>query len=379
MKVILALISAAVLLGGCASIQTTSVSTPKQDPGGEGIEYFLPTGEFELQVWDVDGRLVVALGGPLFMPDYNGRMRTKLLPGRISDNAFKLAVGPNGLLTSFSGSSEGKFDKIIEAAIKSGFGIQSSSKPTGEPFFSQTFSLTEIDDVEKAALDAIERHKQAICALPADTNGKNLHCQALTQSFIAMPGARFIDIHTPATNEYVSAMSPDATRTVTCPPDALCYRPLAPVKLTLKLANGASTSDVFLIPDMTRVSHVRAPGGVFVKQEYNVAFTNGVLTTYDRTSRSEMVGLVSLPLTVVKSVIAAPAELLASRKTALEAEKAYLDAVRNNVDSKVQTRAKCKDQPALCSGTTYRILRVEAGEELKVDAAEKDDPTGPVQ
>lgn len=375
------------LLAGCSTIQTSMRSGSSSAAGGEGVEYFLPTGQFVLQIWEDQGQLEVGLGGPIFVADYNFRMRTNLLSGQLSDNDFTIGVGEDGLLTSFSGNSDGQAQQIVETGVKSIFGIQAGTSPIGEPFFSRLFSLDEKDAVVSEAHKAIEKRRSAVCARAASDVNASKQCDAITRAVGSEPPSDFITL---SIEDKVSrkghhggglapiasvSFSDDAQSNPTCPQNALCYHPVVPIRLTLSLSNGQSKTSVYLIPDRTVVSYLRAPGGIFAKQEYNYTFIRGIPMTYKRLSRSEVTGFVGLPLTIAKSIISAPVSLLTSREATLEAQTSYLNALTANISANNRAVIDCNNRPDLCQGSVFRTLRVQSGPKPKVTTT-NDDPTG---
>lgn len=396
-------------LAGCATVGTRDISRsgdPRGDPGGEGIEYFLPTGQFQLMAYEQDdGSITVALGGPFMGQDYAGRLRSKLLPGSIADNDFDVAVGANGLLTSFSGNSEGKLTEIVENAVKSAIAIQSGGT-AAEPFFRDRFTFDQAGEANRRINAAIVARIDAICTAAPRGDGR---CASLRSGLrpdprpdpqSRRPGARFVTVtindqaegaaggdvqtaspNSPASSAFapVANLAPATGRRASCAGDALCYHPLAPVRVTLALNDGTSKTDAFLVPDKSRLSFVRAPGGVFAKQEYDFAFTDGVLTKYNRISRSEVVGLVSLPLTVAKAILSAPFEAFTDRTRTLEAQTAYLEAVRNNASSREETEVACSSRPDLCAGYVYRVISVGSAAPAIVEHGDDDDDNDPTQ
>lgn len=385
-------------LSGCATVGTKDVSRTG-DTGGEGIEYFLPTGQFQLMAYEQDdGSITVALGGPFMAQDYTGRLRSKLLPGALADNDFDVAVGANGLLTTFAGNSEGKLTEIVENAVKSAIAIQSGGV-AAEPFFKDRYTFDQAAHATRRVNAAIVARINAICAAAAQNDSR---CTALRSG---LRDDRFVTVtvndaadeagaetgsekpqapalNSPATGAFapVANLASATGRRASCTSDALCYHPLAPVRVTLALNDGTSKTDAFLVPDKSRLSFVRAPGGLFAKQEYDFGFTDGVLTKYNRISRSEVVGLVSLPLTVAKAILSAPFDAFTDRKKALDAQTAYLEAVRNNADAREQTQESCSNRPDLCAGYVYRIISVGSAPaaivENRVDGdGDGEDPT----
>ena len=124
---------------------------------------------------------------------------------------------------------------------------------------------------------------------------------------------------------------------------------MMPVGIRLKIGPFYSSHSTFLVPDRSRIVFVDLVSGVFAEQHYALTFTDGVLTNYDQTSRSEkLVGLVKLPIDVTSALIAGPGEALGLRQTRLQAETNYLNAVQPYVTAQTAAAQACSAHPEAC-------------------------------
>lgn len=346
-------------LGGCATMDTRYVAS--RDRGGEGISYFLPTGHFDLKMYEREGDIWVTIGAPRLLPDGSMPLRTALRAGGTADNDFTVVVGEDGFLSSLKGSSEGKVTEIATELAKFVV-LNSGDRPSDlQPFFERPYRFSDFAQAEKDANIVLGSYLAASAKSDCrSVKGKepSTRCLRISDLQTLQPRRNFIRITSESNGEMVSQANLATTPTIplSAPRDALFYHPLAPVQLTLHLANGYMRSDVFAVPDKSRVDWVRAPGGVFAKQEYDFTFTHGVLTSYKRVARNETVGLVSLPLTVVKAVISAPVELLGARTTVTEANAKYLTQLNQLATQAKTAQDSCKAVPAICGNSVYRII-----------------------
>ena len=354
-----AIFAASAMLSGCATMDTSHVLSG--DRGGEGISYFLPTGHFDLKMYERDGDVWVTIGAPRLLPDGSMPVRTALRAGGTADNDFTVVVGDDGLLSSVKGSSEGKVTEIATELAKV-IALNSAERPSDlTPFFERPYRFSDFAQAERDANAALGQYMavsaQADCR-PTKGKPPGSRCLRIREISSFQSRGRFIHIVSDSTAEMVSqanlttvpALPPKAPR------DALFYHPLAPIQLTLHLANGYTRTDVFAVPDKSRVDWVRAPSGMFAKQEYDFAFTHGVLTSYKRVARNESVGLVSLPIKVVKAVISAPIELLGARTSVDAANTAYLTQLNQLAGQATTAKNSCKALPAICGNSVYRII-----------------------
>lgn len=359
----------ALLLSGCATVNTT------QGSSGEGITYNLPKSQFILTLARSDGNIFVAVIAPINTADPDAAMITQLPVGIISNNEFNITISDRNLLSSAQGYSDGQLSTIIDNAIKSAINVQGGGDGSAIEFFQGKYDFSEFEKAMSDGNAAIRSLIATNCPGNRSLTGdeaSNKACAGLKAIVNSVSGDFFrldVSMGTSAIRQSkldnkVVAFQPTAYRTAQldkCPKDALCYHPVTPVTLTLTVPGHFSKNDIYLIADKSQLAWVKPRGGVFAKQEYAYTFTQGQLTGYKQTSRSELVGLVSLPLTIVKSIISAPAEALAAKTSAADAETKYLDSAQKNADSRKKLGSTCETDPRLCSSTTTRILGSNAG------------------
>jgi hypothetical protein len=368
-KSMLSAATAALLVSGCATVQTTPGSS------GEGIAYNLPKTQFVLTLARNGGNIVVAVVAPVGVPDPYSAMITSLPISVISNNEFNVTISDRNLLATAQGYSDGQLATLLENAIKSAINIQGGGDGGSIEFFQGKYDFSEFEqamiDGNTAIRSMIETNCPGNRSLAGD-EASNKACAQLKALVGSVSGNFFkLEVMTGTSrlsqttfNPRVAGFQDEAQRIEqlgNCPKDALCYHPLVPVTLTLSVPGHFSKSDSYLIADKTKIAYVKPRGGVFAKQEYSYTFTQGQLTGYKQTSRSELVGLAALPLTIVKSIISAPAEALAAKTSVTDAETKYLDSQQKNADSRKKLGDTCEADPRLCSSSTTRILGSTTG------------------
>jgi hypothetical protein len=358
---------AALCLSGCATLNTSRAAS-----AGEGIEYALPASEFVLEVTEADGYIAATLAGPVVRQDNNARYRTKLVSSGVATNDFTIEVNERGLLTSLTGTSDGQFTEIAKKAART-VAFQSGGEANGKLIYAASFRLSEIGAVQEKANQVLVSHVNSICATKTDKGKDSPTCLRLRKSMKRSSGP-FI-VLTAETLPTVAQQSVERS-----PPDkasVLYYRPLISVRITLELGDGQLKSKIFAIPDESRANWVSIPGGVFAKQEYNLTFTDGVLTKYHRVARNEVVGAVSLPVDVAKELIAAPFEALTARKEGLDKQTEYLKSVAALETASASAEKACADSRAVCQDLPIQSMRLSTAAAAPPPApAERGAPSG---
>ena len=346
---------AACVLSGCATVQTVVANG-----SGEGIEYSMPTSEFVLELREGEGYVSAALVGPVVRQDNSARYRTRLLSSGIATNDFTIEVNPRGLLSSFTGSSDGQLDEIAKKAAKS-IAYQSGASGNGELFFSTTFRLADIGTAQNAANNALSARRDAICAEKTDKGADSVACMRLRNTLNRSKGP-FITLMA-ETLPGSKNSDGDPTKRPIAPRNAnvLYYRPLISVKMTVALGDGQAESKTFAIPDDTRTNWVSLPGGVFAKQEHDLTFVDGVLTKHHRVARNEVLGAVGLPVDVAKELIAAPFEALNDRKAGLDSQAAYLNSVKGLHAATADAERACADSGSVCQDLPIQSIQISTG------------------
>lgn len=371
---------AALALGGCAAVETRPAIAAGAT--GEGITYNLPRAQFTLTIVETRGVLTVSLGGPEMSADETARLEARLPHNGASDDNVTITVDPHThLLTRIEATSVGRLTDIAANLARSIGMLQGAEEVVGTTIFEGRFDAYDFADTVARANETLRGYYASRCtrltaasqtfaaelaaAGYSDDDAKKalrdrlLLCRQLRDAGLtADPGTGLISIALDSPSAATLAAA------VSTPPDlrpcvqGICYRPMRPVQFTLRVGNYFSRTGTFMMPDPSRVQFVDLSSGLFAQQKYTLAFTDGVLTSYQQDAHSELVGLARLPGDVVAALLAAPAEALGLRQRGLEAENNYLAAVRSNAEAQNQTMAVCRENPNACPATAYRVMRI---------------------
>ncbi len=344
-----------VTLGGCAT-----VSTGRQaESNGRGISYHLPQGLLRVTVTDAEGTISVLVAGPVMVADPSHRLSTVIHRGTISDDDVTIGVdAKTNLLSSVAVTSEGRLDDILESAVRTAVALQGSNTEGGRVVFEGLYRVDQLTQAETDANRALREHFADLCTpMPAAVaaggteTAAQRRCRELERA-----GARSGNPVSIAMDQAPPVLRAGDTVDLRPCQRGVCYRPLVPARVSLTFGRSRQTQPM-LFPDETQIIAINLLSGVFAQQKYELKFTDGVLTSYMQNSRSELVGLVSLPLTIVKAVISAPGQLLGARQTAAASEQSYLAAIASLAQQRASLRATCAAQPQDCPESALRIIR----------------------
>lgn len=351
------IISAALaMLAGCAT-----VSTQPQATGQEGISYHLPIGMMSLSIVDTGGVITVFAAGPVMQADPAYRLSSRIHRGTISDDTTTIRVDEKtNLLTTVSVSSVGRLDDILTTAASTFGAIQGGDASEGRVVFRKLYRLDELDTASSDANAWLRNYHGRLCVngairrgVEAENQSLQRLCRDLHQLFATSSPIALRVENAPATHA-TNRLDLNACQR------GVCYRPLVPYRVTLTLGTVSEQSETMLFPDENQLMAVSLPSGVFADQKYDLAFVDGVLTSYGQTSQSELLGLLSLPIDIAKAIIAAPAQLFGARQAAATAEQTYLATIAARAQQLQATRAVCTQTPNDCPGTALRVIGASA-------------------
>ncbi len=381
----------AISLSGCATVDTRPLGS-----GKAGISYHLPSGKVRLRVIEAPGGLLsVLVDGPLVVGDPQERMIAKLPQSGVADNNVTITVdAKTNLLSKVDVTSTGKLTEILTNVAKSAVFLQGSDSEKGTTIYAGVFEPDQLPQASSKANIALQGYYSKLCGsirkasdLPFAKELKQLgHKTEKDQTFVTNRLIRCRELNLQGASTAVadnlitiSVDSPDPSisrREITqadrekCR-TGICYRTYRPRSIDLKVRGAFQLSDVMLIPDPNILVYVPLPSGVFAEQKYTLTFTDGVLTSYQRNGKSELVGLAGLPAEIVKTILSAPAEALGLKQKNLEAQTNYLTALEKAAAQKQKTEESCRASPQFCTETAYKLI----GGPLDNDSSSQ---TGPV-
>ena len=380
------LASAALLLSMSAC---TTVDTRPLASGSQGIAYQLPLGKMRLRVTEASGVVSVLLDGPFVVGDPDHALVARLPQSGAADNNVTVTVdAKTNLLNKVEVVSTGKLTEILTNATKSVVFLQSSNVADGTTLFGGLYAVDELPSAASAANAKLAEYFTSVCGdviaggspryaaqlkavepemkdEAAAVKERLLRCRKMADAGAdaAERGSGLIKIDVqpvaarPAVSRLGDRPSGSAPDTKACM-RGICYRPYRPREVTLGVRGAFQLSDVFLLPDPDSLIHVDLPSGLMAEQKYTLDFTDGVLTKYQRDGKSELVGLASLPFTIVEAALSAPASALGLKQKNIEAQANYLDAVGKLVDKQKAVREACDGaaKAATCPDTAYKLI-----------------------
>ncbi len=353
----------ALALSACSTINTKALDHSNTEP--QGISYHLPKGYFSLALTEQEGTVRAVIGGSLMVPDPDRRYITKIPKALIANNKVKITVNNKNLIATAKSESDGQLNDILTNAATSFFGLQSGDLDAGgEDIFNKKYAWENFKAAEAEANQFVVRRFSAKCSPTFNNKDASEQFKKDCKKLGILAGmAKAGNLIRIEVNAIKGSVSQRHLTTITgsstigeCPKNALCYHPLSPVKLTLKVAGLVVDSDIFLIPDKSVIASIPIHSGVFAKQKYDLAFTDGVLTSYGYDSETEIVGAVSLPINILKAVISAPVAALAERQKVDTAEKAAIDATLSNLEAQKKAREFCISNPGQCTETLEGLI-----------------------
>ena len=130
----------------------------------------------------------------------------------------------------------------------------------------------------------------------------------------------------------IDSVSNDGSRSRMCSV-GVCYRPLLPYGLALVAKHDANKEPTtlaphswILLPNDSPLLSIDLHRTAFVERKGKLTFTEGVLTKVEVTKPSEALAVATLPVTVLKTLVSIPGELLTLRINQTTSEKSLLDA-----------------------------------------------------
>lgn len=266
------------------------------------------------------------------VPDHAMRFNASFAHNILRDDEGKLAVTPDGLLTSGNAvATDRTGDIIVElAGAISGFGA-GGSRPMNAALVNpatdcgnvvQKF-IYQFDPVEWATVN--QRLLQA--GFPIQLDLKN----------VRQEGPSCLTARSPETDAERATRLASCAQTVTGTSGragALYYRSAVPITVIIEQCNVlpdgkfdcANTIPVdaalVLIPQLGPISYVPMRSSAFVKTVDDVTFSNGSITSWNASRPSEVLEVVRLPVKVLTSIISVPAQIFSLRVNVSDKEKA---------------------------------------------------------
>jgi len=243
----------------------------------------------------------------------------------------------NGLLDGAVGFSEDKKGEIIVSlaggfsGLVQGLSLQESSRGT--------FNLPPVFDKKGCEKKGAVSVSQSVD--PDNSEDLKVLNAQLKKGCIG------IDVKWP---EITQASTIDGTPTA----DGLVYRQPGAVTFVVNdLSNDTEIRSVRLVlAQGGRVGIISMPKGGFSKNEYDVAFTNGMLTKSKVVQPSETLGAVMVLPNTLRAIFAIPTELIQLKVNYSSSEKELIELKKTMLEAQIEIEKKQLELEALSASTS---------------------------
>ncbi len=332
--VLMSAISAAALaIGGCASIRSTSLSPGSRDvPTQGGMVYYLPMQRLKLTLTVMaaseakQGQTrTVNVSPTAILADTDARYVAQYRRNQIGSNLLTVSANADGLL---SGEASGSTTQNIAEFLG-----EIASNPLLTMNFpaphTATTSCTGSGTYEwmfDVPLDEKSNIHQQIKACGIDVKARSVGGAALPQTWKSvgrtMRGAGYF------------------------------YRQKRPVEVTVSAGDERKVFYLSMVDSTSPIEFLPIPRTVFATTTWKVTFADGSPTLYDINAGGDVLGLVKLPADVVSAYSKAVLAGLNEKKEAAGAEVGYLQQI-NALAAQQAAYALCR--AAVQSGDNDKI------------------------
>lgn len=313
-------LAAAALIVSC-SLPVTVEKIEREQQNFEGIDYFLPKGIVDLTIKsnstvDKDGKptgnLAVSLSidAVKYLPDPFYHYNVNINHDSFYDDDISVAVDEKGLLKSVNSITTDRTADIIQKIAEAPTQILKVTFLPEKPRvtkFDIKFSIDPDSAVDRARLN---EHLANI----------DPRIQFRAQPIVSIPSGR-------------SKQHPDCGIHI-------CFRTAMPYALELFTAEGSDVvvvaRQIAILPNRHVVGQIPITRAPFVKKDFKLAFTNGMLTSVSLNNPSEVLGFVQIPITVAKAIVSIPSAMLQFKTTQITADNNLLAAQQKNLDLQKQ-------------------------------------------
>ena len=289
------------VLAACNTL--TMVSGPMVSVDGviEGPTYSLPKGLITLSAVHADSKLTLQ-ATPLIVPDVASSYQLRLNEDVFASDHYVITTDANGLLSSINSDNTdqtpaivAKIIQIADAVIQAGALRAAAQAPPPIDFSISLavdpFSPASVRRAKKVFSDHLIELKMS------DLAGEPLLVSPASE--IAEP------------TDCISSV---------------CFRPVAPVRVSFTVANTAQQDVVLVLPDPRLLMSYNIRRGPCIQRVTNLKFTNGVMSSVDLSKPSEVLGCLDIPLQIAKAFTSIPSELLTLKINQTNQETSLLKA-----------------------------------------------------
>jgi len=251
------------------------------EPGG--LVYALPMSLVTITGATDAAGMVTYTVTPSIIPDSRARYRLRYAPPGNTDNDLNLQVDKNGLLTSTRANFTDRTGEIVIAVAKTVAAVARSA-PGG---------VAVTDFASKAPVYPFT----AIYTIDELIGGQLLPDNAWI----------YVNANWPVGGTWQSAAeAPSCSYSI-------CFRSVVPMKGTILGGGTVRNEFVFVAVDPRRTEGITLNSAALVARTNLVTFDSGLITSVTINDPSTTLAIASLPLAVIKAILAVPSELLTLR------------------------------------------------------------------
>lgn len=346
------------VLAACTVVSSSTQLGPETDRRS-AFAYMLPKAVLPLELRELRGNFIINAAAPTYVGDPRHLYYVNYNGNPLSSDVVDVTVDSNGLLKTVNVTAEDQTGQFLINLAKSYGAIKTFGKEAslqGSELVAQVdvdpddpYSMRAAEDAFAAAVKVRIRAGIRVNCGPAAANDPdkvNL-CGVYNSLAARRPEVK------------LTAFAPDLVPQARLPDCSVgvCYRLPVPYRVSAGFTFGkdvAVSSVIVPLPNggpVVATNFARAP---FVRKVINAGFTNGVLTSLRIEKPSEAVAVAILPAEIIKALFASIGETFTSRRSALDAEVAYLNALHS-----VEAKRSEKESSLLGAGTS--IMSVGMG------------------
>lgn len=297
------------LSAGCTAILVEKIEPDQQY--FQGISYFLPKALVDLTIKrDATNGLSLLVGDVRFVPDAQHHYSVTIDHNPLYEDEITIATEANGLLKSINSIMTDRTPEIIKRIANAPIVVLGATE--------SVFVNVQAFDI-KMTIDP---------ASPADVERVRVRLRGLD------PKIRFDSrphVHIPSD---ASIIHPDCGKHI-------CFRTAMPYALELSTAEPAAmprvvARQVVVVPNKHVVGQIPVTRAPFVKKEFKLDFTSGMLTQVYLKNPSEVLEFIQIPIAVAKSIVAIPSAMLKFQTTQITADNNLLAAQKQNIELQQQ-------------------------------------------
>ena len=297
---------------------------------GGGIQYSLPKASIKVKLSEKNEVLRVTMEQPTLGadPEHTYLLRYKTSP--FASDKFDIEVDSNtGLLKKIDMTADDKTGDIIVEIAKAV--VAESSETDGETVLDERI----VDPTNKSELDTVSK---AFNAIGLEKTGKNPEIVLFSK------------------NPTV-ANSPKADCSI-----GVCYRQTMPYIVGFSFGKTIHYETQVNLPNNAPAIPISLDRTLFVSRKNTLEFENGILKKGSLEKPSEGLEVAKLPITVMKGILSAPAEIFNQQKALNEAQGSLIDSektLQEKLAAKTKESSENDKSLPLLTGTSQGRINIK--------------------